>query len=164
MILVLVSGPVPLASPITWNVVDDHEYVKDPFFDDNPRAVMENKQFNSVPTMIGVNKQEGLLFTSIFYALEENLKFLQDNWEMCVVSNFIGKFFLDKPFDEKIKDKVKKITEFYFGDQKIDMNTFENLTNLYTDPGFLYGTDVLARYLQLLDLRIIYTYVLTTYP
>ena len=107
---------------------------------------MENKQFNSVPTMIGVNKQEGLLFTSIFHAKKENLKFLQDNWEMCVASNFIGKFFLDKPFDEKIKDKVKKITEFYFGDQKIDMNTFENLTNLYTDPGFLYGTDVLARY------------------
>ena len=30
----------------------------------------------------------------------------------------------------------------------MDMKAFENMTNLFTDPGFLYGTDVLARQLS----------------
>ena len=65
---------IPLASPISWNVVDDHKYLKDPFFDDNPKTIMSEEKFTSVPTMIGVNKHEGLLFTSIFHSKEDNLK------------------------------------------------------------------------------------------
>ena len=38
-----------------------------------------------------------------------------------------------------------KIKEFYFGDKPMDMNVFENITNLFSDPGFLYGTDILVR-------------------
>ena len=72
--LVLASGMIPLASPISWNVVDDHNYLKDPFFDDNPKTIMSEEKFTSVPTMIGVNKHEGLLFTSIFHSKEDNLK------------------------------------------------------------------------------------------
>ena len=65
---------VPLVSPNIWNIVDDHKYLKDPFFDDNPKNIMSEEKFTSVPTMIGVNKNEGLLFTSIFHSNKNNFK------------------------------------------------------------------------------------------
>ena len=75
--LVLKNGLVPLASPIPWNVVDDHKYSNDPFFHDHPRKIMANKEFNVVPTMIGVVKEEGLLFSAIFKSYEENLQYMK---------------------------------------------------------------------------------------
>ena len=72
--LVLASGMVPLVSPKIWHVVDDHKYLKDQFFDDHPKNIISEEKFTSVPTMIGVNKNEGLLFTSIFHSKENNFK------------------------------------------------------------------------------------------
>ena len=63
---------------------------------------------------------------------------------MCFANNFLGKYFIQN-LDDETKDKVKKIKEFYFGDKPMDMNAFENITNLFSDPGFLYGTDLLVR-------------------
>ena len=75
--LVLASGMVPLVSPKIWYVVDDHKYLKDPFFDDHPKNIISEEKFTSVPTMIGVNKNEGLLFSSIFHSKEDNFKYYQ---------------------------------------------------------------------------------------
>ena len=75
------------------------------------------------------------------------LKYFRDNWEECFANNFLGKYFIQN-LDHETKDKVKKVKDFYFGDQPMDMRAFENMTNLFTDPGFLYGTDVLARQLS----------------
>ena len=71
--------------------------------------------------------------------------FHRDHWDVCVANNFLGKYFVKEPVNKDIKADVKKVTNFYFGDREIGMNAFENLTNLFTDPGFLYGTDVLVR-------------------
>ena len=75
--LVLASGMVPLVSPKIWYVVDDHKYLKDPFFDDHPKDIISEEKFTSVPTMIGVNKNEGLLFSSIFHSKKDNFKYYQ---------------------------------------------------------------------------------------
>lgn len=43
--------------------------------------------------------------------------------------------------------KADKIKEFYFGENgmSIDSNGMQNLTNAFSDHGYLHGTDTLAK-------------------
>jgi carboxylesterase type B len=48
-------------------------------------------------------------------------------------------------FPQKNLDKVSnEVRKFYFGDKPIDKDTFQNLTNLYSDANFVYGVWKLA--------------------
>ena len=53
--------------PLIWLPYDDSGSVKNPFFSQHPRKVFETGQFNVVPTMIGITKDEGLLRSHAFY-------------------------------------------------------------------------------------------------
>lgn len=55
-----------MAYPLVWTAYDDSHVVMDPFFADNPRRLFERGQFNSVPTMIGITKDEGLIQSTQF--------------------------------------------------------------------------------------------------
>ena len=53
--------------PLVWIPYDDHGLVSDPFFSQHPRKIFEKGQFNAVPTMIGMTRDEGLLRSHAFY-------------------------------------------------------------------------------------------------
>ena len=61
----------------------------------------------------------------------------------------MGHFFFGTPITEEIKSKVAKIKEEYFGNGNDinDLEVLQNLTNSFTDSGFFYGTDKMARYI-----------------
>jgi hypothetical protein len=73
--------------------------------------------------------------------------FYRNNWETCVGSNIFAQFFNEDASDKELKTKASKVKEFYFGEKELNLydDTFNNLTNLFTDPGFMYGSDLMAR-------------------
>ena len=60
--------------PIIWLPYDDHQWIKESFFTQEPSKVIENGNFNLVPTMIGSNKDEGILGSASFYKNPDKLK------------------------------------------------------------------------------------------
>ena len=72
---------------------------------------------------------------------------IRNNWEECAANTFLGKYYLDKPLSEDLVAKAEKIKEFYFGQNEVSLgsNGLQTFTNAFTDHGFFYGTDVLAR-------------------
>ena len=69
------------------------------------------------------------------------------NGEDCAANHYLGHFFFGTPITEEIKSKVAKIKEEYFGNGNDinDLEVLQNLTNSFTDSGFFYGTDKMAR-------------------
>ena len=133
--------------PVTWQPTDDHDYVKNPFFKDHPRNVISSGKFNKVPTMIGANKDEGLLTSILYLAEPEKYKnFYYDNWKQCAAAVFLGQFDMNEKNSAKISKKVEEIEKYYFKNG-LDLDTvedFQNFTDVCTDSGFLYGTHYMA--------------------
>ena len=73
------------------------------------------------------------------------------NGEDCAANHYLGHFFFGTPITEEIKSKVAKIKEEYFGNGNDinDLEVLQNLTNSFTDSGFFYGTDKMARYIKI---------------
>jgi len=135
--------------PLIWLPYDDSASVKNPFFSLHPRTIFENGQFNAVPTMIGMTKDEGLLRSHAFYENTDLFNYFS-NGEDCAANHYLGHFFFGTPITEEIKSKVAKIKEEYFGNGNDinDLEVLQNLTNSFTDSGFFYGTDKMARQLS----------------
>ena len=49
-----------------WAPYDDHDWIKDSFFKQDAVKVIEEGNFNVVPTMIGLTKDEGILGSAWF--------------------------------------------------------------------------------------------------
>ena len=66
---------------------------------------------------------------------------------ICPANHFLGHFFFGNPVSEDIKTKVDVIKKQYFGNGNDVSNedVFKNLTNAFTDSGFFYGSDQMAR-------------------
>jgi len=135
--------------PLIWLPYDDSASVKNPFFSLHPRKLFENGQFNAVPTMIGMTKDEGLLRSHAFYENTDLFNYFS-NGEDCAANHYLGHFFFGTPITEEIRSKVAKIKEEYFGNGNDinDLEVLQNLTNSFTDSGFFYGTDKMARQLS----------------
>ena len=67
--------------------------------------------------------------------------------EDCAANHYLGHFFFGTPITKEIQSKVAKIKEEYFGNGNDinDLEVLQNLTNTFTDSGFFYGTDKMAR-------------------
>ena len=85
-----------MAFPVVWTASEDFNFTKDPFFKKSPKDIFRNGEFNVVPTMIGVVKDEGIL-QSAALDLDPNLfNYFKSNWEKCSVNAFLDMFFLDE--------------------------------------------------------------------
>ncbi|CAH0713061.1 unnamed protein product, partial [Brenthis ino] len=98
----------------------------EPFLTDLPYNLLSKGEYNKVPTMIGVTKEEGLLFANM-----EN-------------TTTIPKLFFEKAIPKNLhapleirKEIGKKLNKFYMDDKNI---TTENLLNLSRFHGELYFT------------------------
>ena len=68
--------------------------------------------------------------------------------EVCPANHFLGHHLLEnKKASIDIINRVNEIKQQYFqGDmERFDDETFKNLSNIFTDSVFLYGTDKTAR-------------------
>ena len=126
-----------------WQPTDDSSYLKHPFFAKHPREIMSKGEFNAVPTMIGANKDEGLLYTAGFHADPQKYNCYKSEKSKCIAINFLGAYEDIDPL------KAKAIEDYYFQDG-INFETkegFRNVTDALGDSGFLFGTDLMARQL-----------------
>ena len=53
--------------PIVWLPYDDRASVENPFFTKHPRKIFEDGDFNIVPTMIGLTKDDGIMQSITMY-------------------------------------------------------------------------------------------------
>lgn len=76
-------------------------------------------------------------FVPAFMKNEKLLKDLNENWFRRAPHYFL---YDDSKVGQEAKDLIsKRIKKFYFGDEPISQNNFENLTNLYSDSYFIHG-------------------------
>ena len=78
--ILLAYGDLPF--PFVWVPYDDHDWLKDSFFAEDPKKIFEDGTFNVVPTMIGLTKDEGILTSSWFYNNPERFR---EFWYVCKV-------------------------------------------------------------------------------
>ena len=68
--------------------------------------------------------------------------------DVCAANHFLGHYFFGtNEISEEIKNRINEIKQYYFeGDIKtFDDKAFQSLSNAFTDSGFHYGTDLMAR-------------------
>ena len=71
---------------------------------------------------------------------------------VCPANHFLGHFFNENhQISEEVKRKVNDIKQQYFNGhvETFDDESFEGLSNAFTDSGFHYGTDQMARYVSM---------------
>lgn len=84
----------------------------------------------SMPLMIGITTDEGLLKTAIIGDMEDLRRDLNDNWHKALSSIF---YYNHLPMDRQTT-LTDAITEFYFsGEPKVTEDTLKNLTDVSVD-------------------------------
>lgn len=102
------------------------------FITENPRFVT-NVHGNDVPFITGITSEEGVLKTGALIYNPELTADLLKNWDRALPISL----YYDHHSIEKQQEITRKINEFYFNNQKLNMNTQANLTNLWTDGWFM---------------------------
>ena len=68
---------------------------------------------------------------------------------VCHANHFLGHYFFGNQVEKEINSKIEIIKNQYFNfsdaNDIFDENVFQNLTDLFTDSGFFYGCDIVAR-------------------
>ena len=64
-------------SPVVFKPSDDSKYSQDPFFKDDPIKLLEQGKVHNVPVMIGVTKDEGLIYSAALGQRSEFMSFLR---------------------------------------------------------------------------------------
>ncbi len=130
-----------LPLPQVWMPFDDHKITTESFCDKNPLEAYEKGEFHQVPTIIGTNKDEGLLYSKTFL---QDRNFLEKWWsdDSCVAFGFLGFFAFGRDVPPHITAKVDKVRNELF---KGNVPEFMDLSRAFTDSGFHIATDKLAR-------------------
>ena len=141
--------------------VDDSSYASDPFF---PVPVVEawtSGQFHAgVDLLIGCNREEGLLLTQLFLLDPTALvPFINTDWDVWGPLLLLHKHALETQAEDTAL--AHTILETYTGTtaQQVTMEHLANLTDMFTDTYFMYGTHrLLAHHLEYSSGRL-FTYV-----
>lgn len=110
--------------------VIEHEHAT-AFITENPRFVM-NVHGNEIPLMTGLTDAEGVLKTGALIYNQELTADLLKNWETALSVSL----YYDHHSIERQEEITRKINEFYFNNQKLNLDTQKNLTDLWTDAWY----------------------------
>lgn len=102
------------------------------FMTADPLDVLQAKNYNNVPLLIGYNSAEGLIM------LEDQLKkaeFMNTN-----PSYYIPREIADKVDNDELIAFGDRVKTFYFGNRAISNDTAVEIVNMLTDIHFLYNT------------------------
>ncbi|ODN05451.1 Esterase E4 [Orchesella cincta] len=145
-----------VAYPPTIETLREGQSETDVFLMEEPLVLLQEGRFNRVPYVIGLTEEEGLLFHSAYILQKPELqRNMNEDW------NYIAPITLyyDKRYipDEERNQISRTIRGFYFGGRKVEPNSSRNLTNLYSDRLFNWGTRTAA----LLQAKFapVYTYI-----
>jgi len=109
-----------------------------PFLHQFPEDLMERGDFNRVPMLITLCKDEGLLIHSAVILRQEKL--MNDlNREWGRVAPITFHYNQDPILKGHTKEVSIKLKQFYFNNEPVSQSTAENLTNIYTDVWFYRG-------------------------
>ena len=112
------------------------------FLPDIPTKLMERGEYNHVPIMIGVTKDEGLLQMAQFILNPDLYFYTALGWENLGPMFLLGKTgSWDRTPEEE--EMVRDITKFYLGPTgalNINEDHFDNMTKMISDAYIWYGT------------------------
>ena len=154
------------AHPMPWVPVND-SYAKDPFLPETFENAVSSGNFNKVPVVMGVCKDEGLILSAPFYKNNKRWKVLRENWQGWAPLLFLNKERdLQTSIDEDI---AKEIGEFYFG-ANVDVSELEGddenlskLTDMFSMAYFHAGFDEDSKLLAKSGVDV-FTFMLTHPP
>ena len=99
------------------------------------------------------DKDEGLLDTAPLLNDPEKFNLLKNNWDKSSIS-FLP--WLSPGNQANVQDMGRAIKEFYFNNEVLDGSKhFGNLTDMFSDVEFIYGTDFTARFILKLTKKVI---------
>ena len=104
------------------------------FITENPRF-KTNMHGNSIPWLTGVTSEEGAMKSSPLIYNSDLTSNLLKNWNRALPISL----YFDHHSEEKQQEMTRKINEFYFTNTKLNHNTQQNLTDLYTDGWFFHA-------------------------
>jgi carboxylesterase type B len=90
---------------------------------------------NAVPWMTGVTSEEGAMKSSPLIFNSDLTSDLLKNWNRALPISL----YYDHHSEEKQQEMTRKINDFYFKNTKLNVNTQQNLTDLYTDGWFFHA-------------------------
>ncbi|XP_011171836.1 uncharacterized protein LOC105204452 [Solenopsis invicta] len=113
-----------------------------PFIDRTPVEIINSGDVQDVPWVTGVTSEEGLYPVAEFIAGDENLKRLNDNWDL------LGLHLLDFNYTipkEKHVEIARIIKKHYFGSKPIDRQSTKELVQMASDRLFVVDSEKAAR-------------------
>jgi carboxylesterase type B len=129
---------VPLGPIIELEIEGETEGPEDRFLTESPLKIMTDGKYNSVPWIVGVNSEEGLLHSSDIVTHGALLRVLDWEWEKAAPITLV---YPEMPKNAS-KELSKLIREHYFGnDTFVEDPTLisDRLTNMYSDRYFFRG-------------------------
>ncbi|GAB1859689.1 Carboxylic ester hydrolase [Camponotus japonicus] len=130
-------NPFTPFGPVPEKVGDDT-----PFIDKTPVEIVNNGDVQDIPWITGATSEEGLYPVAEFIAGNENLKQLNDNWDL------LGPHFLDFNYTipkEKQIEIARLIKKHYFDTKPIDQTTTKQLIQMASDRFFVVDSEKAAR-------------------
>ncbi|XP_077272625.1 venom carboxylesterase-6-like isoform X2 [Temnothorax americanus] len=113
-----------------------------PFIDRTPVEIINSGDVQDIPWVTGVTSEEGLYPVAEFIAVDQNLKELNDNWDI------LGPHFLDFNYTipkEKHIEIARLIKTHYFGTKPIDRQSTKELIQMSSDRFFVVDSEKAAR-------------------
>lgn len=104
------------------------------FITKSPRFTT-NMHGNSIPWLTGVTSEEGAMKSAPLIYNSDLTADLLKSWNRALPISL----YYNHHSVEKKQEMTRKINEFYFKNQKLTLNTQQNLTNLYTDSWFFHA-------------------------
>ena len=134
-------------------IIDD--FTSKPFLPKEPLEVIDKKEFNMVPLIVGGNKHEG----NMFMLLNQNLKeHIENNWNKYVPANFLARE--QDSLDEGTEKFAKMLKEEFFQGRTPDLETEDRLImiDLLGDSFANYPSTKFARMMATKSKKPVYEY------
>ncbi|XP_011870237.1 PREDICTED: venom carboxylesterase-6-like isoform X2 [Vollenhovia emeryi] len=113
-----------------------------PFIDKTPVEIINNGEVQDVPWITGVTSEEGLYPVAEFIADDQNLRQLNDNWDILAPDYLDFNYTIPREKHVEIARLVKK---HYFGTKPIDRQTTKELIQMSGDRFFVVDSEKAAR-------------------
>ncbi|KYM93602.1 PREDICTED: venom carboxylesterase-6-like [Cyphomyrmex costatus] len=113
-----------------------------PFIDRTPIEIINSGDVQDIPWVTGVTSEEGLYPVAEFIADDQNLKQLNDNWDI------LGPTYLDFNYTiskEKHIEIARLVKKHYFGTKPIDRQSTKELIQMSCDRFFVVDSEKAAR-------------------
>ena len=129
-------------------------YSADPFLPEEPEQLLQQSKINSVPVMLGFNKDEGKFWTSRLDSDKVFAENFKKNWDTCAPINILGKESSNITAGDV--DFINTLVDNYDNDGAAAES--ERLTNIFSDAVFSLSTHKVSQYLVESGNKLVFKY------